>query len=193
LSDPGVGGILPVGVSLSQRNGAGGNALAFRDQYGGGRLLLTDSRIALLLCDEARHQGIERLFGLPRNQANLATFVAALALAQAAQDGLRRLAAPGGKPTLADGVIGVSMVRELLGRAAGPSSRETPLVGTLITIAFLGAGARAVARRTGHAVRSGTHRADLGFRHRYGYLVDPGHWRQRRFERREQAAKAASA
>jgi hypothetical protein len=80
------------------------------------------------------------------------------------------------------------MVRELLGRVAGRSSGDVPLLGTLI--AFLGHAARHVAGRAGHALRSGSHQADARFRNRYGYLIDPGHLRQRRWDRR--AARADS-
>ena len=193
MSDPGVGGILPVGVALSQRIGTRGSAVALRELYGGGKLLLTDSKIALLFGDEARVRALNRLFGLSREQANLATAVALLLLVQAAADAKQRLVAQGATPTAGDSAIWVVVARELLAGVAGPSSRDTPLLGTLITIAFLGGAARRIAIKAGHAIRSGSHRADVGFRHRYGYLVDVGHWRQRRFERREQAAKAASA
>jgi hypothetical protein len=185
-------------LALAQRNGTSGSgpqtsALALREEYGGARLLLSDSKIGLLLCDEARCRALGRVFGLPREHANLATLVALLTLAQGAQNAIQRLTVSGSRPTTRDGVLGVVVARELLAGVAGPSSRDTPLLGTLITIAFLGGAARGIAVKTGHAVRSGTRRADIGFRHRYGYLVDPGHWRQRRFDRREEAAKAASA
>jgi hypothetical protein len=180
-------------VASSQHTSSPGSAAALREELGGGRLLLTDAKIALLMADEARHRTLHRLFGLSRQEANLATFIALLALAQAAQDGIEWLTRPGATPTLADGVIGVSLLRDLLSRAAGPSYRDTPLLGTLITVAFLGAGARQVAQKTGHAARAGTRRADVGFRERYGYLVDPGHWRQRRFERRVAVANERPA
>jgi hypothetical protein len=144
--------------------------------------------MALLFADEARRRTLQRLFGLSRNQANLATVVGLLTLAQATQNATQRLLRPGATPTVRDGVLGVAVARELLGAAAGPPSRDTELLGTLITLAFLGHAARGIGKKSGHAIRSGTHRADVGFRHRYGYLIDPGHWRQRRFDRREAAA-----
>ena len=36
-----------------------------------------------------------------------------------------------------------------------------------------------------HGLRGSGHIADVAFHKRYGYLIDPGHWRQRRAQRRE--------
>jgi hypothetical protein len=173
----------------------GRDAPADRQQLSGldgAVLLVSDVRVANLFAQEARNRTIDRLFGLPKDQAALASLIALLALAQAVHDkGQQALRAPGG-PSLADGLIGGSVVREVVYGVAGPSARETPLFGTLLTIAILGGAARPGLVKTLHAARARSQKMNLTFRHRYGYVIDPGHWRERRAQRRRaQAADSA--
>jgi hypothetical protein len=72
------------------------------------------------------------------------------------------------------------IVREALARVAGPDSRDTPLLSSLLAIAVIGGAARSGLR----GIRGSGHSADVAFHRRYGYLIDPGHWRSRRAERR---------
>ena len=77
--------------------------------------------------------------------------------------------------------MGFGILREALCRVAGPDARDTPALASLLAIAVIGATARSGL----HGLRGSGHSADVAFHKRYGYLVDPGHWRQRRAQRRE--------
>jgi hypothetical protein len=180
-------------VALSQRNGTSASPRLVsvgpsRNGDGGATLLFSDARLAFMFCNEARYRTLARVFGVPRDQANIATLIAALLAADAAHGVGKWVLRPGPAPTAADGVLGGAALRELLCRVAGPGARETPLLATLLTIAVVGGTARRVAGRSGRAIRSSSHLADVQFHKRYGYLIDPGHWRQRRAERRNAQA-----
>jgi len=168
--------------------GSGERGVMLED-FGGGRLLLTDMRVAWLLLNEARYRAIERLFGLPRDQANLATLIALLVLAQAVHEKAAPVLRAPPAPSAADAALGAAALRELFYDVAGPSSRETPLFATLVTIAVLGGLARPVVRASVHAIRGSSHASVARFRHRYGYVVDPGQWRARRAQRRAAAGQ----
>jgi hypothetical protein len=146
----------------------------------GGRLLARDLRVASLLLDDARYRAFQRLFGIDRNQVNLVTFVALLLVAEKTRDTGRRIRAQRG-PTVAEDFMSFALLREALCRVAGPNSRDTPMLSVLLTIAVVGGAARSAL----HGMRGSGHRADVAFHHRYGYLIDPGHWRARRARRRE--------
>ena len=183
-------------MALSQHTGTSASPTVVgvagsRNGARGATLLLSDARLALMFCNEARYRTLARTFGVPRDQANIATLIAALLAAEAAHDVGKWLLRPGPAPTPADGVIGGAALRELLCRVAGPGARETPLLATLLTIAVGGGAARRVAVKSGHAIRSSSRLADVQFHKRYGYLIDPGHWRQRRADRRN--AQAATS
>jgi hypothetical protein len=138
---------------------------------GGAVLLVSDLRVALLLLDEARYRAVHRLFGVSREESWPVTLIALVLLAQATHDKLEQtLTGPGG-PTRADAVLGVAALRELLTGIPGPSSRDTPLLGTLMTIAVLGAMARPGLNRAVHYIRTSSHRAQLSFNHRYGHRL----------------------
>jgi hypothetical protein len=158
----------------------------------GARLFVSDMTTAFLLVNDARHRAIERLLGVPRDQANVATLIAALIVAQAAQDHARRVFRAPATPAAGDMLLGTATARELLRGMAGPTSRETPLLGTLLALAVLGGPAFRAARGSLHGIRTSSRRANAGFRHRYGYLVDPGHLRERRARRRRARAPSAA-
>jgi hypothetical protein len=168
-------------VAVIQRNGTSASPT---HGPGGASLLLSDARLALLFANEARYRTLERALGIPRDQVNIATLFAVALAAEGVRNVGARLTRPGPAPTAADGVLGGAALRELLCRVAGPGARDTPLLATLLTIAVVGGATRRVAMKSGHTIRSSTQRADVQFHKRYGYLIDPGHWRQRRADRR---------
>jgi hypothetical protein len=157
-----------------------------RVQLGGRRLLLTDLRLAFLFINDARYRAIQRTFGVSREQVNLATVIAVAGLAEALRAQVQKARSAAKPPSAADDVLGLSLLTELLRAIGGPSSPDAPLMGPLIALAVLGAGARKLARKSAHGVYGSSHRMDLAFHHRYGYLIDPGHWRERRARRKEE-------
>lgn len=162
---------------------------------GGGQALAGDMEIAFVMINEARYRTMARLFGCTRDQTNLITFVAALAVAEAARGQWKRLTSGPAMPSMSDDVLGVAMVRELLAGVAGPAVRDTPQLGTLLTLAFLGRAFGPLVVRSIRQAKAGSQRLNSGFRHRYGYLVDVGHRRQRHYqelERRRAAARATA-
>lgn len=168
-------------------------ALTLGEEFGGGRLLLSDMRLAFLLTNQARLRTIARLFGIPPDQANLLTLVGAITLATAAQARVQRLLKGPPLPTMGGGLWAGSWARELMFGVAGLPPGETPLPGNLLMIAVVAGAAGPVAIKSLRTIRSSSHRAALDFHHRYGYIVDPGHWRQRRARRAEAAQASATA
>lgn len=150
---------------------AGGERDITLDDAAGARLLVSDVRVALLLLDEARYRVLNRLFGVSRDQSWVVTLIALVALAQAAHEKSDQMLRGPGGPTRADVVLGGAALRELLAWIPGPSSRETPLVATLVTIAVAGALVRPALSRTAHGIRTSSHRARLSLNRRYGHLL----------------------
>jgi hypothetical protein len=146
---------------------------------GGARLLVSDVRVALLLLDEARYRVVNRLFGA-ENQSWPVTLIALAVLAQAAQEKSDQMLKGPGGPTRTDMAFGAVGLRELVAWISGPPSRDTPLVGSLVTIAVLGALARPGLTRAGHRIMTSSHHAKASFNHRYGHLLPvPGAGNQR--------------
>jgi hypothetical protein len=134
--------------------GTAAGAAAVRGEFGTGRLFLADSRLALHALNYARYRSLERLFGVSREQANLVTFVVALAGADAAYATTRRIIrAPLGL-TGGDVAMGGFAMRGAALGIAGPGVRVTPLFGTLVTLAVLGRIALPGVRRATRSVRS---------------------------------------
>ncbi len=138
---------------------------------GGARLLVSDVRVALLLLDEARYRTVHRVFGVSREQSWPVTLIALALLAQATHDKLGPILTGPGGPTRADAALGAGALRELLIGIPGPSSRGTPLLGTLMMIAIVGAIARPGLSRAVHGIRASSHRIHVSFNHRYGHVV----------------------
>ena len=67
--------------------------------------------MGLLLGNEARYRTLERFFGIPREQANLATLVAARSSPMQSATRRESFSRPRGAPTLTDAVIGVCRAR----------------------------------------------------------------------------------
>jgi hypothetical protein len=133
-------------------------------------MLLVDLRGGLMLMNEARCRTVERMFGVQRDQVNMTTVIALLVAAEAARHRSQRYK-PSRRPNLADWAIGAGALRESVYGVAGPASRDTPLVGTLIAVAILGGLARAPATRSAHAVKASLRRAHQASLGRYGQLV----------------------
>lgn len=153
---------------------------AVNSQVSGARLLARDVGVVTLLLNDVRHRTFQRVFAVERNDVNLMTLIVLLVTAERMQATSRKVRAGRG-PTLAEDFMGFGILREALCRVAGPDARDTPALASLLAIAVIGATARSGL----HGLRGSGHSADVAFHKRYGYLVDPGHWRQRRAQRRE--------
>jgi len=139
-----------------------------------GQLLLADAKMASLLANESRYRATERLFGVRREDANLATAIALLTLANAAYERAQRVKPPQPSTAAANWAIGLGVLRESIYGVAGPTSRDTPLAGTLIAIAILGGLAGPPVVRSMRNIRSSSRRLKSTFRGRYGHLVKLG-------------------
>jgi hypothetical protein len=159
-------------------------------EFAGGAVFLGDVETTFALLNHGRRVAIARLFGVEGRDADIVTLIGLALLIQSARAQARRL---GGTPlpSGADAFLGFAAAREAIMGIAGPITRETPGVPAFIMIAVLGAAAGPTLAKTLQRVRSGTQRVNTGFHHRYGYLVDPGHRRQRRADRRDRAVSTA--
>lgn len=140
------------------------------DPSGGTTMLLVDLRGTLMLLNEARCRTVERVFGVPRDQVNLTTAIVALVLAETIHIRAQGLK-PSRRPSVADFAIGVGGLRESIYGVAGPASRDTPLVGTLIAIAILGGLVRPPVIRSFRGIKTSSRRMHTMFLGRYGHLV----------------------
>ena len=154
----------------------------------GRALFARDMRVALALLNDARYRSMERFLGVPREQANLATLVALLIVAE----GMRRRAARAltlpGAPSFDGVVVAGASMRQVIWQATGMPGEEPPLFGPLIALAVVVSPTRRVVMRSAHRMRGSLHQMAVGFHHRYGYLVDPGHLRSQRAKRKELAS-----
>ena len=158
-------------------------APSLSEEFGGSRLLVSDLRLAFTLANHARYRAIARLFGIGPDQANLLTLVLALTLADAAPAKVKQLLLGLPHPSAGDGLLAAGAWRQLLTAIAGPSDNATPFFGALLTIGLLSGTVAPRAVELARVVRTESHRIATGFHHRYGYIVDPGHWRARRAQR----------
>lgn len=155
------------------------------EQFGGGRLLLSDLRTALLLLNHARHLALRRVFGLSKEEDNLLTLIILLLAANEVHDRATRLFKFSVAPTGGDWLLATGCVEELVNRVAGPAVRQTPQLGMLLTMAVAVGRARPALTRSIHFIGGTSHRMTVGFHHRYGYLIDSGRRRVRRARRNE--------
>jgi len=156
--------------------GAGGEhrlALDRRTEFGGATLLVSDVRVAFMLLNEARYRSLERLFGIPREQANVATVIAILIAAKAVHDRTERMVKGPGGPTRADALLGAAVLKESIYRVAGPSSRERPLSGTAVAIAALAGMSGPALSRSIRGIRTDRRRIQLTFKRYYGRPIGP--------------------
>jgi hypothetical protein len=93
-----------------------------------------------MLLNEGRHRTFERLLGLPREETNIATVIATLALAEAAHDRYRRLTSATA-PSPGDVALGTAAVRQLI---LGSRSSATPDLPVFAALAALALGGRVV-------------------------------------------------
>ena len=97
---------------------------------GVGRLFLRDVIILVLFARDVRHRVVGRLFGVPKEDAALLTFVAGgtgwAADTAAAVRVLRK------RPAAADVAIGATLVREAAYTLAGEQSRDVPVPGLVV-------------------------------------------------------------
>ena len=89
--------------------------------------------------NQCRHLALNRVLGMPREQANLLTFVLALAAADAAFATTRRVVHGPFPLSGSDAAMGGVLIHEAVFGIAGPAARKVPLTGTLLTVAMLGA------------------------------------------------------
>jgi hypothetical protein len=152
----------------------GGVTASARDRledYGGLRLLVSDTRVALLLLDEARCAVVARLFGVSRDDSVLVSIIAVGALAHAAHATTAGVIEGQSWPSTGDSLIGVSALRESAHWLAGDLYRDTPIFGTLIAFAFLATSLRPVLRGSVRGIKIASRDARAGFDHRYGHLL----------------------
>jgi hypothetical protein len=166
--------VAPTETASSSPTPSSGRAPAARARNTSGTaLLLGDATGAFLLANEARYRTLEAI-GIRRKDANLATAIGLLMLANAVYERAHRPEAPKPQNAVADFAIGVGALRESIYGVAGPASRDTPLGGTLIALAVLGGLARPPVRRGLHELRTSSRRLKQTFRARYGHLVELG-------------------
>jgi hypothetical protein len=158
-------------VGAAKGAATGGRRDIALEDVAGARLLVSDVRVALLLVDEARHRVVKRLFGVSREQSWPVTLIALALVAHAAHEKSDQMLRGPGGPTRSDVVLGAAGLTELITWLSGQSSRDTPLIGTLMMVAFVGALVRPGVSRAAHGIRTSSHRARLSFKHRYGHLL----------------------
>jgi hypothetical protein len=142
------------------------------EDVAGLRLLVSDVTGVVLLLNEARYRTMERVFGIPREQANVITGVFLLVLVAASQErASKALKTPPKGPSATDWALGAGVMREALHGIAGPSFDREPLFGTLLALAAVAHISRPVVSKSITAVKGKTHQARVGFEHRYGHHI----------------------
>lgn len=131
---------------------------ALEDEFGAGRLLAADGRILLGVLNYARYQALERMFGVPREHANIVTAALILGSADAAYEASRRIVTAPSLPSTGDMVLGAIALRDGALSVAGPANRQAPMLGTLIAVAMLGGAALPFARRATTRLRAAERR-----------------------------------
>jgi hypothetical protein len=164
--------------------------LSLAEEFGGESLLISDVRIALMLVNAARRTIVDRMFGVDEDQRNLLTLIAVLMMAGAVHDRAHRLLRVPAGPTRGDWILGDGLFQELLCSIAGPTSREPPILGTLLASAVVVGAVRPALVKSADALAGSSRRTSAHFHHRYGYLIDPGHWRGKRAQWRARRSAA---
>jgi hypothetical protein len=131
------------------------------DDFGLARLILTDTRLGLLVLNEVRHWGLNRVFGTSRAQANLLSLVLVLVAARAAHDVRQQI--PHMPRTSAGAASrGVLVLYEAATGYAGPQSHAAPIVAVPMTAGLIGVVLVGGARRAARGVRAAEQRARAG-------------------------------
>src|SRR4051812_30835478 len=124
-----------------------------------GRLFLADSRMAFGVANYARHQTLNRVFGVQREQANLLTFVLLLSAGAPAVAGLWwAVRAPLAIATGVNAGVGAFALRAATRGVAGPPASEVPQLEALLMLAVAGGVAIPQLRRAFRGVRDAEHR-----------------------------------
>ncbi|HEY6692397.1 MAG TPA: hypothetical protein VI006_06070 [Solirubrobacteraceae bacterium] len=126
--------------------------------FGTAQLLHADSRLALAVLNHLRYRALNRVFGMSRDQVNLLTVVLLLSAADGAYEAARRISGMRLRVSGAGAGFGVIALREAVLGVAGPSTRQVPGAGTLLSLAILGGLAAPTLRRTAHTVRAAEQR-----------------------------------
>ncbi len=161
----------PVPTSISDTEGEGFSPV-LGGYFSGGRLLVSDTRLTLLLLNEARYHTIKRVFGTPRKDSALVTIIAVGVLSAAVRSKAAELV-KGPTPSLAGAMLGAGMVNESVRGLAGVAPGDSVLFTTLIAMALVGAAVRPVARASWRGAKTMSHQARADFDHRYGHLIRP--------------------
>jgi hypothetical protein len=147
------------------------------------RAMASDARLAYSVLNELRYPALGRAFGVPREQANLLTFVLALSAAGATYDALARFIRHPWPFDRADTEIGVFLVREAGFGLAGPKAREVKFFGVLIAVSAIGGLSLPSLRRALHSAHLAMERVGEQRRRIYGVA------QQRADQVREAAAR----
>jgi hypothetical protein len=127
----------------------------------GGRLLVGDLRTLSMFVNESRYRAFERVLGLPREEANLATAVAILTVAEAMRVRAGRLRLP--VPSFGELAFGSAAFKEAILGPPKPGAPAVPMFSGLVAIAAAGTLA-AAAGKSLHGMRTASH----AFVNRYG-------------------------
>jgi hypothetical protein len=139
----------------------------------GTRLLASDIRLANLLVNDARYRAIQAVFGVRRDQVNLVTLIAAMALADSVHKKTEQLLLGLRSPTRSDAILGVGRVNALGNGIAGPASRKTPLFGMLVGSVLVGSVGAPALGGAAHGIKAAAHEIRLSFNGRYGQPTRP--------------------
>jgi hypothetical protein len=131
--------------------------------------LETDLRMLFLMLNEARYRTLQAALGVSRPEANLVSLVLLGMTAHSAGRRWRRLmSGPAPLPSSGDTALGVAGMREVIQSIAGPASRDTSMLGTLLAVAAAGGIILPIVGRSARAVEQGIEETTAAFRRRYG-------------------------
>jgi hypothetical protein len=119
-----------------------------KSNVGFARLFFGDAAIVLLVLNEVRHRIVARVFGVSRDDSNLATVLAIGSAAVAVHSTAARLRRIRAHPSASDSAIGAVVLREAALGIAGEPSRTVPFFGGLVALALMGRSARPMLGRT---------------------------------------------
>jgi hypothetical protein len=101
------------------------------------RAFISDAGVALAMLNWARYRVMMSVFGVPREQVNLLTFVLALGAADTTYAAVQRIRHPW-HPSRVDTAIAGSLIREGAFALAGPRAREVKWFWPLVVLAGIG-------------------------------------------------------
>ncbi|MGZ4233845.1 MAG: hypothetical protein ACXVVQ_20790 [Solirubrobacteraceae bacterium] len=136
---------------------------------GVGRLFLRDLIVVVLLLREVRDRVVARLFGVPKEDAAVLTFIAGGRAADSVHDSAVRVLHT--RPAAADVAIGAAVVREAAYTLAGEQSRDVPALGLVVGLSVLDRTYRPMLRATYHGVREASHAVER-WPHRFRLALD---------------------